>query len=161
MKTHILGNGIAAMMLASQAEELPEHEMTIVHPEGAPMSRDHMLGFWNMDGLETAVECSRASWSKWAIITHTGKNVMHSEKHAYHIMHKANYLQTCREIAERNGVSFIEENHINNQEESQTFDSRPPRASKNAMLQHFLGQEVEVDKPVFDASTANLDGFQS
>ena len=110
----------------------------------------------------TRIGCmrSRTSWSKWAVITDTSKSIMHSEKHAYHIMHKANYLQNCREIAERNGVAFIEENHIKDEEESQTFDSRPPRASKNAMLQHFLGQEVEVDKPVFDASTAILMDFR-
>ncbi|MEC7113148.1 MAG: hypothetical protein VXW72_06375, partial [Candidatus Thermoplasmatota archaeon] len=134
MKTHILGDGVAAMMLASRADELPQHEVSIVHPQGAPMARDHMLGFWNMDGLEQAVACSRTSWSKWAVITDTGKIVMHSDKHAYHIMHKANYLQSCREIAERNGVAFIEERHIDDEELSQTFDSRPPRASKNAML---------------------------
>ena len=160
MKTHILGDGIAAMMLASRAGELPEHEMTIVHPDGAPMSRDHMLGFWRMDGLETAVECSRASWSKWAVVTNVGKNVMHSDKHAYHVMHKANYLQTCRDQAEQNGVKFIEQRSMNADEPSLTFDSRPPRASKNAMLQHFLGQEIEVDKPVFDPSTAILMDFR-
>ncbi len=160
MNTHILGDGIAAMMLASRAGELPEHEMTIVHPEGAPMSRDHMLGFWKMDGLETAAECSRASWSKWAIITNVDKNVMHSEKHAYHIMHKANYLQTCRDKAEQNGVKFIEQRSMDTDEPDLTFDSRPPRASRNAMLQHFLGQEIEVDKPVFDHSTAILMDFR-
>jgi len=160
MKTHILGDGIAAMMLASRSGELPEHEISIVSPEAAPMSKDHTLGFWNMDGLETAVESSRASWSKWAIITNTGKSVMHSETHAYHIMHKADYLQTCREKAHQNGVAFIEQKNMTTTESSQTFDSRPPRASKNAMLQHFLGQEVEVDKPVFDASTAILMDFR-
>ncbi len=71
MKTHILGDGVAAMMLASRADELPQHEVSIVHPQGAPMARDHMLGFWNMEGLETAVKSSRTSWSKWAIITDT------------------------------------------------------------------------------------------
>ena len=160
MNTHILGDGIAAMMLASRAGELPEHEMTIVHPEEAPMSRDHMLGFWKMDGLETAVECSRASWSKWAIITNVSKNVMHSDRHAYHVMHKANYLQTCRDKAEQNGVKFIEQRSMNADEPSLIFDSRPPHASRNAMLQHFLGQEIEVDKPVFDSSTAILMDFR-
>ena len=160
MNTHILGDGIAAMMLASRAGELPEHEMTIVHPEGAPMSRDHMLGFWKMDGLETAVECSRASWSRWSIITNVGKNVMHSDKHAYHVMHKANYLQTCRDKAEQNGVKFIEQRSMNAEQSSLTFDSRPPHASRNAMLQHFLGQEIEVDKPVFNPSTAVLMDFR-
>ena len=160
MKTNILGDGIAAMMLASRAGELPEHEMTIVHPEGAPMLKDHMLGFWNMDGLEMAVENSRASWSKWAIVTDTNKSVMHSDKHAYHIMHKANYIQNCRDKATQEGVEFIEQKSMTTTESSQTFDSRPPRASKNAMLQHFLGQEVEVDKPVFDSSTAILMDFR-
>ena len=160
MKTHILGDGIAAMMLASRAGELPEHEMTIVHPEGAPMLKDHMLGFWNMNGLEMAVESSRASWSKWAIVTDTNKSVMHSDKHAYHIMHKANYIQNCRHKATQEGVEFIEQKSMTTAESSQTFDSRPPRASKNAMLQHFLGQEVEVDKPVFDSSTAILMDFR-
>ena len=160
MKTHILGDGIAAMMLASRSDELPEHEMSIVSPKGAPMSKDHMLGFWNMNGLEMAVESSRASWSKWAIITNTGKSVMHSDKHAYHIMHKANYIQNCRDKATQEGVEFIEEKSMTTTESSQTFDSRPPRASKNAMLQHFLGQEVEVDKPVFDSSTVILMDFR-
>ncbi|MGB1525596.1 MAG: lycopene cyclase family protein [Candidatus Poseidoniaceae archaeon] len=160
MKTHILGDGIAAMMLASRSGELPEHEMSIVSPKGAPMSKDHMLGFWNMNGLEMAVESSRASWSKWAIITNTGKSVMHSDKHAYHIMHKANYIQNCRDKATQEGVEFIEEKSMTTTESSQTFDSRPPRASENAMLQHFLGQEVEVDKPVFDSSTAILMDFR-
>lgn len=160
MKTNILGDGIAAMMLASRAGEMPEHEMTIVHPEGAPMLKDHMLGFWNMDGLEMAVESSRASWSKWAIVTDTNKSVMHSDKHAYHIMHKANYIQNCRDKATQEGVEFIEQKSMTTTESSQTFDSRPPRASKNAMLQHFLGQEVEVDKPVFDSSTAILMDFR-
>ena len=160
MKTHILGDGIAAMMLASRSDELPEHEMSIVSPKGAPMSKDHMLGFWNMDGLEMAVESSRASWSKWAIITNTGKSVLRSDKHAYHIMHKANYIQNCRDKATQEGVEFIEQKSMTTTESSQTFDSRPPRASKNAMLQHFLGQEVEVDKPVFDSSTAILMDFR-
>ena len=160
MKTHILGDGIAAMMLASRSGELPEHEISIVSPEEAPMSKDHMLGFWNMNGLEMAVESSRASWSKWAIITNTGKSVMHSDKHPYHIMHKANYIQNCRDKATQEGVEFIEEKSMTTTESSQTFDSRPPRASENAMLQHFLGQEVEVDKPVFDSSTAILMDFR-
>ena len=84
MKAHILGDGVAAMMLASRANELPEHDISIVHPHGAPMSRDHMLGFWNMDGLESAVECSRASWPKWAVITDTAKSIMHSQARLSH-----------------------------------------------------------------------------
>ncbi len=158
MKTHIIGDGCAAMMLASMADELPDHELTVVHPNGAPMGRDHMLGFWNTAGLDFAVECSRTSWSKWAIITDTGKSVMQSDKNAYHIMHKSRFLEYCRNKAERLGVQFIDQKDSNNP--VLTFDTRPPRANKGAMLQHFLGQEVEVDKPVFDSSTAVLMDFR-
>ena len=73
-------------------------------------------------------------------------------------MHKATYLQNCRDIAERNGVSFIEENHMNNDEESQP--SIHVRLVPVRMLcAAFSGQEVEVDKPVFDSSISDFDGF--
>ena len=62
--------------------------------------------------------------------------------------------------AEQNGVKFIEQRSMIADEPSLTFDSRPPRASRNAMLQHFLGQEIQVDKPVFDPSTAILMDFR-
>ena len=145
MKTHILGDGCAAMMLASMKDQLPNHDLTIVHPTDAPMGKDHMLGFWNTDGLDFAVNCSRKSWSKWAIITNTEKNVMHSENHAYHIMHKATFLEQCRNKAEQLNVQFAEQSTIKADDSVLTFDSRPPRSSHGAMLQHFLGQEIEVD----------------
>jgi lycopene beta-cyclase len=160
MKTNILGDGCAAMMLASMKDQLPNHELTIVHPTAAPMGRDHMLGFWDTEGLEFAVDCSRTSWSKWAIITDTQKNVMQSEHHAYHIMHKATFLEQCRNKAEQFDVKFEEQTNIKSDDSTLTFDSRPPRSSKGAMLQHFLGQEIEVDKPVFDSSTAILMDFR-
>ena len=160
MKTHIIGDGVAAMMLASMADRIPQHEISILHPEGAPMARDHMLGFWNTEGLEFAVDCSRASWSKWSIVTNTKTSVMHSEKHAYHIMHKADFVQNARNKAEEHGVTFVDQKASRTNNEALTFDSRPPRASPNAMLQHFVGQEIEVDKAVFDASTAILMDFR-
>ena len=109
MKTHIIGDGVAAMMLASMADRIPQHEISILHPEGAPMARDHMLGFWNTEGLEFAVDCSRASWSKWSIVTNNKTSVMHSEKHAYHIMHKADFVQNARNEAEEHGVTFADQ----------------------------------------------------
>ena len=42
------------MMLASRADELNGHTLSIVRPEGAPPLRDHMLGFWATPGLEFA-----------------------------------------------------------------------------------------------------------
>ena len=59
-----------------------------------------------------------------------------------------------------NDVKIITEEEAIQMSPKLTFDSRPPRASRNAMLQHFLGQEVIVDKPVFDDNTAILMDFR-
>ena len=157
-QTHILGDGVAAMMLASKADTLHNHQLTIIHPEGAPQVKDHMLGFWQTPELDFAVESSRASWSKWSVITDEGEFELESKNHPYHAMHKVEFLQNCREKAESKGVKFSEQNNAEGAE--LVFDSRPPIAPKNAMLQHFLGQEISVDKPIFDSSKAILMDFR-
>ena len=50
-ETHIIGDGCSAMMLASRADELEGHNLTVVKPDGAP-PKDQMLGFWNTPGAE-------------------------------------------------------------------------------------------------------------
>ena len=67
--THVLGDGCAAMMLASRADELEGHTLSILSPTGAPEAKDHVLGFWGTPGLDFAAELSRHSWSTWAVIT--------------------------------------------------------------------------------------------
>ncbi|GIR00728.1 MAG: hypothetical protein CM15mP9_4310 [Methanobacteriota archaeon] len=75
-------------------------------------------------------------------------------------MHKEKFLESCLVKADMNDVKIISEDEAARSSPKLTFDSRPPRASRNAMLQHFLGQEVIVDKPVFDDTTAILMDFR-
>ena len=159
-ETHIIGDGCSAMMLAARADELESHNLTVVRPDGAPASKDHMLGFWNTPGLKYAERVSRKSWSNWSIITDSGEFKMSSERHAYHVMHKTEFLRSCKIKAEMNDVKFIEQKESEQLRPKHVFDSRPPKANKNAMLQHFLGQEIEVERPVFDDSTAILMDFR-
>ena len=160
IETHVIGDGCSAMMLASRADELKGHSLTLVKPDNAPPAKDHMLGFWNTHGLKFAEQVSRASWSNWSIITDTGEYKMSSEKYAYHAMHKQKFLESCQIKAELNDVKIISGNDAKQKSPKMTFDSRPPRVGRNAMLQHFLGQEIEVDRPVFDDSTAILMDFR-
>ena len=53
IETHVIGDGCSAMMLASRADELEGHKITLVKPDGAPPAKDHMLGFWNTPGLRS------------------------------------------------------------------------------------------------------------
>ena len=85
---------------------------------------------------------------------------MTSEAHPYHAMHKLDYLKGAREAASEHGVAFIEESVHHDVSPSLVFDTRPPRAPAGAMLQHFAGMEVEVDRPVFDPQTAILMDFR-
>ena len=160
IETHIIGDGCSAMMLASRADELEKHNLTLVKPHNAPAPKDHMLGFWNTPGLKFAERSSRASWSNWSIITEAGEYKMSSKRYAYHAMHKEKFLESCLVKADMNDVKIISEEEAGKMNPKLTFDSRPPRASRNAMLQHFLGQEIEVDRPVFDDSTAILMDFR-
>ena len=161
IETHVIGDGCSAMMLASRADELEGHNITLIRPDGAPPAKDHMLGFWNTPGLKFASKVARASWSNWSIITDSGEYKMSSKRYAYHAMHKEKFLESCHVKADMNDVKIISEDEAAQKRLPKlTFDSRPPRASRNAMLQHFLGQEVIVDKPVFDDSTAILMDFR-
>tara|TARA_B100000575_G_scaffold134202_2_gene106928 strand:- start:998 stop:2086 length:1089 start_codon:yes stop_codon:yes gene_type:complete len=158
--THVLGDGCAAMMLASNAGNLANHNITVVHPDGAPEPKDHMLGFWATPSLEFAKKHARGSWSSWAVITDTVNVTMRSENQAYHAMNKLPFLEHCRSEAVNQGVRFVDEQQHRASTPDLIFDTRPPRTPHNAMLQHFLGLEVEVDRPVFDPSTAVLMDFR-
>ena len=160
IQTHVLGDGCSAMMLAARADELNRHNITIVRPNNAPPANDHMIGFWNTPGLKFAEEVARCSWSNWSVITEAGEFKMSSNKYSYHVMHKAKFLESSRVKAEMNDVSTIDEGDFEKTRAKLVFDSRPPKPTKNAMLQHFLGQEIEVDRPVFDDSTAILMDFR-
>ena len=87
--------------------------------------------------------------------------MLSSKSHPYHVMHKTHFLEHARAQAEENDVRFIDQAQHDNTGADIVFDSRPPRAPANAMLQHFVGLEVEVDKPVFDSDMAILMDFGS
>ena len=56
---HIIGDGCAALSLAARADELPLHLMTVVTPDGAPETKDHIWGFWWINGLDKAAKLAK------------------------------------------------------------------------------------------------------
>ena len=157
---HVLGDGCAAMMLAARADELGAQTLSIVRPDGAPEPKDHMLGFWATPGLESAAKHTRHSWSTWSVINDDATASLVCEHQPYHVMHKAAFLDRCRASAVKHGVRFVDEATHADARPQSVFDTRPPRAPENAMLQHFVGLEVELDQPAFDPTTAVLMDFR-
>ena len=79
---HVIGDGCAALSLAARADEMPNHRLTLAHPDGAPPRQDHIWGFWQIPGLEVAAELARHRWTCWRIATAEGEALLASQKHA-------------------------------------------------------------------------------
>ena len=161
----ILGDGCAALSLAARADELPEHDITLVRPAGAPAASEHIWGFWGGAGLETATRLARASWTRWAIATDTGRVVMSSSSRPYFALRRSDWTAHCRAKAEAGGVTIRAANGTDDDIHGsgpgvQQFDSRPPPVPRGMMLQHFIGLEVRAPSPVFDPDTAILMDFR-
>ena len=45
IETHVIGDGCSAMMLASRADELEGHNITLIRPDGAPPQKTTCLDF--------------------------------------------------------------------------------------------------------------------
>ena len=155
----ILGDGCAALSLAARADELPEHDITLVRPAGAPAASEHIWGFWGGAGLEAATGLARASWSRWAIATGTGRVVMTSAVRPYFALRRSDWTSHCRARAAAAGVAILDQ-AATAAPDAQHFDSRPPPVPRGMMLQHFIGLEVRAPTAVFDPGTAILMDFR-
>jgi len=157
---HIIGDGCAALSLAARADELPLHLMTVVTPDGAPETKDHIWGFWWINGLDKAAKLARKKWHCWSIITFHGNAVMSSNRHAYHALQRSKWESDCRQLAKKNGVSFVAQSNLNDTPDAQTLDSRPPLIPINQMFQHFIGWEITAPSGSFNSKTAVLMDFR-
>lgn len=157
----VLGDGCAALSLARCADQLPDHQITLVRPHQAPVERDHVWGFWLRPGLEQDADLARASWNSWSIITADGKAVMNSETRPYMALERLTWSAECRKQAAQAGVRVIED--APDESVSMTgdwLDSRPPSVPTGIMLQHFVGYEVKTDAAAFNPNEAILMDFR-
>ena len=157
---HVIGDGCAGLSLAAQAGVLPYHQITILRPENAPDSLDHIWGFWQVKGLEIAASLAHCKWSNWCIKTSEGSVVMTSESHSYHALRRSKWETYCRQQANNSGVIFADQNSAKPDPTAQILDSRPPQIPKGQMIQHFIGWEIHAATGSFDPTTAILMDFR-
>ena len=156
----ILGDGCAALSLAARADELPDHDITLVRPSGAPAESEHIWGFWGGAGLERAAGLARASWTRWAIATDVDRVVMTSVARPYFALRRSDWTMHCRDRAQAAGVTITSDDMQVGPAGTQQLDSRPPTVPHGMMLQHFIGLEVRAPMPVFDPDIAILMDFR-
>jgi lycopene beta-cyclase len=157
---HVIGDGCAGLSLAAQADALPNHQIMILRPENAPVSLDHIWGFWQVKGLETAAGLAHCKWSNWCIKTSEGSVVMTSESHCYHALRRSKWETYCRQQAKNSGVIFADQNTVKPDPTAQILDSRPPQIPKGQMIQHFVGWEIHAATGSFDPTTVILMDFR-
>jgi lycopene beta-cyclase len=157
---HLIGDGCAALSLAARADELPMHLMTVVTPDGAPETKDHIWGFWWINGLDKAAKLARKKWHCWSIVTFQGKAVMSSDLHAYHALQRSKWESDCLQLAKKNGVRFVAQSNLYDTPDAQILDSRPPSIPTNQMFQHFIGWEITAPSGSFNSKTAILMDFR-
>ena len=155
----IIGDGCAALSLAARASELNQ-SITLIKPSGAPPTKDHVWGFWSDPLLVPAQKLARATWQKWAIITHTDRAVLGSESRPYNAFKRSDWTKHCKELAESAKVAMIEETKWRKSADSLVFDTRPPIVPDGCMLQHFHGIEITTEQPCFDPDMAILMDFR-
>ena len=158
-QVHVLGDGCAALSLAARADELANHKLTLVRPQGAPPETDHIWGFWDGPGLAAASSLARKRWHSWSIVTGQGKAVLRSQQRPYTALHRLDWTAHCRDVANRAGVVTLASGNSATTADL-VFDSRPPSAPDGMMLQHFLGLEVRSRREIFDPDTAILMDFR-
>ena len=167
----IIGAGCAGWSLAARADRLSASRIELFKKQDNDAS--HSWGFWQMPWLLDAVSQTRRKWNKWQIITYNGCADHHSVAHPYCSLQSDVWIKSCTQkfLSAKTQTSITEipirkteKNRVITSEDKSDFDviydSRPPVADTNILLQHFRGLEIRATKPVFNPEVAILMDFR-
>ena len=167
----IVGGGCAGWSLAARVDQLSANKVTLyIKEEPHPI---HNWGFWQMPWLSDALSRKRAKWNSWQIITDEGIVTHHSLNHAYCSIRSDDWFDWCQKRFHsaatkteviRLPVTNTDKNKLMTSDHKKKYDSiydsRPPIADKNILLQHFKGLEIKTSIPVFNPKVAVLMDFR-
>ena len=165
----MIGGGCASLSLARRAKDLPHPHVAVI--EGKTRRQDHAWGFFDSAITAEASAMARKKWHAWQIITDAGTITHQSDTRPYTCLESKAWLTFCQKEARQHGVEFIQDTMTGygsggvvtksgNYNAPIILDSRPLTIPEGMMIQHFIGHEVQVNKPVFDSNTAILMDFR-
>ena len=158
----VIGAGCAGLGLAAALAEAGLDEIHLVTKEMPANRPDHIWGFWGEASLQPAMRLARHHWPRWQIADETGIITHHSTDHAYHALQASHWLASCQARLDAHEDSCVIRQDEAAEEVTAAirFDSRPPQLPTNVLYQHFLGQYVTSDRPIFDPGCALLMDFR-
>lgn len=176
----ILGGGLAGLSLAVRLADLPQVRTLVIEPRTA-YCRDRTWCSWRLVDHPFAGAVSR-SWTSWEVLRRgrDGRDVTAVQTSAalpYDMIPSDRLWDVARlrlegapQVELRLGSRALDIREEPDRvtvtteagpvEAEIVFDSRPPAAGHPGdLVQRFLGQELVVDKPVFDPSRVTLMDF--
>ena len=156
----IIGDGCAGLSLAARARELPDHQLTLIVPEGAPRQQEHIWGFWHLPILNTAAGLSHCSWKNWQVVTNEKTVVLTSINYPYHAIYRSRWTSMCKELAIAHGVKIVSQSKVASDQKAQILDTRPQPVPHGQLMQHFIGWEVLAKSGSFNPSVATMMDFR-
>ena len=178
----IVGAGCAGLSLAVHLMEAGASDLEIVLLDRRSTHvRDRTWCYWS--GPDHPFQAAvRQSWTRWRVVTSEGEVERGSRSVAYRCIQADAFYDLALEHIESSpniklvrGVSVEALREIEGGVAAVTadgeftarraFDSRPPEpgpvpAGEIHWLQHFVGLEVQTDRPAFDPSVATLMDFR-
>ena len=175
-RTAVIGGGCAGLTLARHLTAAGVSPLAVIDP-GASRP-DHIWGYWDDGGANLSLPrpLSSASWQRWAVITERQKVVLNGDRFCYRALSSQHYEESLRSDISGSSGTFVNATAksctptkdgfrltLDNDFELSAevvFDSRPPKPPVGALLQHFGGWHVRMERPVFDPKTAILMDFR-
>ncbi len=171
----ILGGGLAGLSLAVRLAARPDLRVLVVEPRPA-YRRDRTWCCWRIHDHPFA-DAVAGRWTRWSVSDERRGAVLRgSERYPYELIPADRVYEAARRtvaaapgidlrlgtsagqvaefathVAIETGEGTVTADHV--------FDSRPPPASPSALVQRFLGQEIETDRPCFEPGRATLMDF--
>ena len=167
----IIGGGSAGITLASK---LLQHSAVVIEPK-TPAERDACWALWATSTQQAKLQpATKGRWSQWRLVDHQQEIIHNSHEYGYISLSSADYLRGCEETLPGNvqlvrataesikpkgyGGSFSAQGQ--NYQANYIYDSRPPKAAKEGLKQHFFGLEIRTKSPLTAPDIATLMDFR-
>lgn len=174
----ILGGGLAGLSLAVRLAPHPHLRVLVIEPRTA-YKRDRTWCYWRLHDHPFGSAVA-ARWHSWEVMREEGGRTVRAVQTsagipyemipadriydgAHQVLCRAPAIELwagCRAGALVEGPDGVRvETERGPIEAGLVLDSRPPPGEPGDLVQRFLGQEVVVDRPVFDPSCVTLMDF--
>jgi lycopene beta-cyclase len=167
----IIGGGSAGITLASK---LSQHSAVVIEPK-TPAEREACWALWATSDQQAKLESAiKGRWNQWRLVDHEQEIIHNSHEYNYISLSSANYLSACEETLSDNvklvrataenikpcghGGSFSAQDK--NYQANYIYDSRPPKAAKEGLKQHFFGIEIRTKNSLVAPDIATLMDFR-